>query len=346
MLPTAAENQVLRDAVEALQTTEGFGIADVTMRILNAGRADAVLTIKLNGHAQKFLAEIKTVDRKLAVAQVKAQLQELIETKYPNHRALLVAPYVTEALASECRKIDLAYIDTAGNLHLPTDAYFIDIRGKARPVRTDHNKYRANTPSGMKTVFALLCKPDLVQGSYRQIAACAQVALGAVGPILDDLQQRDFIRRATNGGRLLRRKDELLREWVTLYPANLRPTLVPQKYRAERTVLQQAPLSTYGACWGGEYGAERLAGYLKAEEFLIYTPMPVPLPLVQAVRLRLDPTGNTEILQRFWNLDLFDPKLGIAPPLLIYADLMATADERNREAAQHIYERDLRKLFS
>ncbi len=57
-----------------------------------------------------------------------------------------------------------------------------------------------------------------------------------------------------------------------------------------------------------------------------------------------DEHGNLEVLQKFWN---FKPaaenvkNYPVVPPLLIYADLVATGDARNLETAKMIRERFL-----
>ena len=348
MALTDYRNQTLQEAITALRATDGLRRVKVDVRSIPATaqppKADALLTITLNGHKQLFVAEIKTIDRRVAVAQVHAQLHRLIRQSYPDRRPLLVATFVTDQLAEECRRLDLPYMDTAGNVYLPTEGFLLDIRGKARPTRVLKDKYRANNPAGLKITFALLCKPELATAQYREIAKYAQVALGAVGPVLDDLIVRGYLSNTTATGRTLLHKEELVRQWVTHYPANLRPTLNPRKYRAERELLMHIDLVPAGAYWGGEYGAEKLLRYLKAEEFLIYAAALPPTQLMAKARMRLDPGGNTEILQAFWNPEIAAQSSDVAPPLLVYADLMATAEERNLEAAQRIYERLLEPL--
>jgi len=51
----------------------------------------------------------------------------------------------------------------------------------------------------MKIIFALLCKPELAGAACRQIGAAAQVALGAVGPVLEGLETRGFLGRRGKG---------------------------------------------------------------------------------------------------------------------------------------------------
>lgn len=60
--------------------------------------------------------------------------------------------------------------------------------------------------------------------------------------------------------------------------------------------------------------------------------------LAKQHRLRAAPKGNTEILDAFWNLEPANTRPDLVPPILIYADLMATLDPRNLEVAKRIRE--------
>ena len=51
--------------------------------------------------------------------------------------------------------------------------------------------------------------------------------------------------------------------------------------------------------------------------------------------------GEIEILDAFWNFDDNQPMTPTVPPLLAYADLIATLDPRNLEAAKLIHDRYL-----
>jgi hypothetical protein len=342
MGPTNREHQILEDALAALQATMGAKAKVLpfpkTQPRLNA---DALLEITLQGQKQLFLVEVKAIDRRIAVGQIRAQLQDLIDRYYPGYRPLLVTGFATTHLAEECRRLELPFLDTAGNLYLHTDNFLAYVRGQARPDRPFKDEYRANHPAGLKITFALLCKPALAGVPYRELARLAQVGLGTIGPVLNDLTQRGFLRKGKTPAGTLAKAKELLNEWVTYYPANLRPTLHARRYQAGREQLMQTDLAPFGAYWGGEYGAEQLTRYLKAERFLIYNPGTPPPALMTKARMRLATDGNTEILQTFWHPELLEQPTTLAPPLLIYADLMATADPRNLETAKQVYERFL-----
>jgi hypothetical protein len=339
-MPTRTEPVILQEALDALRTKTGLQAKVLpTPKDKAKIHPDALIEIEFNGQKQRFVTNIKAIDRRIAVAQVHTQLEELIADQYPAYRPLLITPFVTTALADECKRLDLPFLDTVGNLYLRTGAFLVYVKGEPRPTKLRKDEYRAYQPAGLKLIFALLCRPTLVEAQYRELARFARVALGAVGPILKDLERRGYLRKGKTT-RLLRTK-ELVQEWVTYYPANLRPKLQARRFQADRDKLLAIDLAPLGAYWGGEYAAEQLTHYLKAERFTIYLVGPPPPPLMAKARMRLAADGNTEIVQAFWNRELLEPAATTVPPLLIYADLMATADPRNVETAQQLYEQFL-----
>ena len=54
--------------------------------------------------------------------------------------------------------------------------------------------------------------------------------------------------------------------------------------------------------------------------------------------------GNVEILKRFWLPVEPWQYEDIVHPILVYADLLATGDERNIETARMVYERHIIRL--
>ena len=77
--------------------------------------------------------------------------------------------------------------------------------------------------------------------------------------------------------------------------------------------------------------AARLTRHLRPATATFYTPAIVPAAIL-ALRLRQDPQGNVELRRKFWTIDADEP--GLAPTLLVYADLLAIGDARCLEAAQ------------
>ncbi len=94
---------------------------------------------------------------------------------------------------------------------------------------------------------------------------------------------------------------------------------------------------------GGEIAAEKLTGYLKPERITIYVDGK-PDKLILANRLRPDVNGEIEILETFWAIEEARQRNDVAPPLLVYADLMATTDPRNIETAKLIRDHHLTQV--
>lgn len=329
---------VLQDALRALQDTTGVVSQFVFVQNREAGRqANTVLDIAVNGKTETFFAEVKAADRVQAITHVKAQLDRLRHGKLRKFRPLLITPYMTRQLAEECRHADLSFIDTAGNAYLRANGIFLYVIGQNKPQHYKHKAYRANTQAGLKIVFSLLCRPPLIGKTYREIAKFAGVALGTVGPVLKDLQERGFVRKTRTKDLKLQNTEKLFDEWVTRYPETLRPKLSPRRYRVDSEMIRKADLNRFQGYWSGERAAEILTGHLRAEHYTIYT-RGLSQDILAALRMRSDAQGNVELLTVFWSQELDGPGRAIAPAILVYADLTVTGETRNVETANILYE--------
>lgn len=63
--------------------------------------------------------------------------------------------------------------------------------------------------------------------------------------------------------------------------------------------------------------------------------------LVARHRLRADPQGNSELLDTFWDVPAAPEHPDVVPAILVYADLVATHDPRNLDAARLLYDRKI-----
>jgi hypothetical protein len=334
------ETRILEDALAALTHTTGLNariIAHEPKRAAGA-RPDAAIQIEANGKRFRFFAEIKAVDRAVALAAAKNQLEP-----YGN-RGVLIAPYLTAELANHCRnKLNLHFIDTAGNAYLRAPGLYIFVRGERPPAMPALGTRGGGTATALRIVFVLLCKPELLNAPYRDIVTAAGVALGAVGWVFFDLQGRGYIAGGLRKrNRQLLEPARLLDEWVTNFPIKLRPKLNPRRFEAPDPDWWQKAHLDAGARWGGEVAAAKLTHNLKPATYTIYVdPQKAPAALatlVQQHRLRAAPQGKIEVLDAFWNFEPEETQRDLVPPILIYADLMATLDPRNLEAAKLIRE--------
>ena len=333
---TTQEQRILNTAIVALERTTGLGTRVLGTEVARRDRrADTLIEIEIDKRKHRFDAEVRAVDRFETPAIIKARaLRE---------SPLLVAPYITREIAERCRELRLPFIDAAGNAYLEAPGMLIYVVGMARPVELRHDKFRALNPAGLKLTFALLCRPELLDQNYRRIADDAGIALGTVSSDMKDLETRGFFNLETHPhDRKLLDPQRMLEEWVTHYPVTLRPKLNLGRFRADPERLLETDLAKQNAYWGGEPAAAKLTSYLKPLQFTIYTREPIA-KLVAAGRMRAEANGNVEILEKFWK---FDEEGDVVPPVLAYADLLATHDGRNAEAARMIYEKRIAPAFS
>jgi hypothetical protein len=158
-----------------------------------------------------------------------------------------------------------------------------------------------------------------------------------------DLEQRGFVKVEPHR-RILVDPKRLLEEWVIHFPISLRPKLGSRRFEADASLLRTVDLSNHRAYWGGEAAAERLTQYLRPVTFTIYTHRSLNR-LIAACRLQAVRFGNVEILEAFWGFDPDPSCPDVVHPVLAYADLLATHDGRNIEAAKLIYEKNIEPAF-
>ena len=146
-------------------------------------------------------------------------------------------------------------------------------------------------------------------------------------------------------GNKLIQKEDLLQRWATTYPEQLRPKQALGHYKGEVGWWHNRRLNPQIALWGGEVAAAKLTHYLTPEIITIYTTTQQLNQLLLENRLRKDPSGDVEILERFWETVEMWPHEDMVHPILVYADLLATGNQRNIETAKMIYEQHIIRLI-
>lgn len=293
--------------------------------------ADARLRLRQGGRQVVFHVEVKRTLRPATLGVVLAQLQRLPAP------ALLVADHVTPPLAERLRAERVQFIDAAGNAWLDQPPLLVWVKGQQpadRPKAGDL-RGRAFQATGLQVLFALLCKPGLVDRPYREIAALAGVAHGTVGWVMPELPRLGFL-GTLNGKRRLLNGAKLLQQWVEAYARTLRPKLLLERWHADALdwTNELDPLP-YGLLLGGEPAARRLTRQLRPGTATFYGAKANRQLLIDE-RMRPDPDGNVEVLRQFWAFA--GETRGQVPDLLVYADLLAIGDARCIETAREMHD--------
>jgi len=335
-----AELQLLQKALENLEKITQL-TAEAHPPVGPEG-ADAMIRITWQDKEWLYAAHVKYTLTRGMIGAVFQQLRKNAE------RAIIVTKYVTPQIAELLKDEDTPFVDTAGNAYLNEPPLFVFIKGnKPAEVDTGERPIRVFRPTGLQVVFALLCNPGLEKAQYREIAKGADVALGTVGWVMRDLAQTGHLVDMGRRGRRLVQKEKLLGRWVTAYPEQLRPKKLLGRFKAANTEWwAETELPGRETHWGGEIAAAKLTEHLKPQTATIYTDELKGLQeWLMRNRIRQDPEGNIEILRKFWGFKVDPEHPDLTHPILIYADLLATADARNSETAGIIYEREIARLI-
>jgi len=339
------ENEILELAVEAFRKNVPMQLNVETLvkqphYNFNV-RPDMELGIKINGKEFRYCAEIKNTFTKANILLLLIHKQNL---PYP---LLLVAKYVNPLVAEKLMNDRIEFIDTAGNAFINQPPIYVFVKGN-RPPETpgEAPTNRAFKPTGLKIIYALLCNPGLENKPFREIAAKTKVALGTVGWFMRDLRKLGFLIDMGKKGYKLVEKDILFQRWITAYPEQLRPKQILGRYKGKHeNWWQQKKLDYLKAKWGGEVAAAKLTHYLHPEIITIYTNTEYLNHLLFECKLKKDPAGEVQILNQFWDYDENTEYRDLVHPMLIYADLIATGNQRNIETAKMIYARHIIQLI-
>lgn len=334
------ESDILYNAVENLKKSIKL---PVYLLDSNQKNVDAILNIGSEG---KYLVEVKREVHKSNLPNILAQLSNLRDL------SLLVAKTISKSTKEILFRKNISYLDMAGNCFIQNeDGLYIQIDGRKNTV-TNKRKHKAFNKNGIKLIYALLLKEDLINQTYSQMAKAADISKSTVGSILDDLQERDFLLKINTKKRKLSNKGGLLSEWIKSYNEKLKPTLIRGKFRLLPNKLHKWKQLNLGEAifWGGEPAADILTNYLSPGEWTIYSNIGKNL-LLKNLGLVPDPkSGNVIVYSIFWNpvknLSFNIANSKTVNPLLVYADLLATNDSRNFETANKIYEQYLSAHFT
>ncbi|KAG8153118.1 type IV toxin-antitoxin system AbiEi family antitoxin [Burkholderia catarinensis] len=342
-----SEQHVLDDACAAFErVTRRFDARPVRVPAAYSAHADAMIRFGIAGQTFEMPVAVSSSVESLQGAL--AALRRRGGAPMPGERPLmLIVPHLSAELAARLADHDIPFLDTAGNTYLIQPEAAVLISGRPKPARTPRRQAsRATTPKGLAVMFALATQPGLVAQPYRAIAAASGVALGTVNLAMDDLIARGLVAQRRNGERLIPDWPRFVQEWVALYPSRLRAKLPSRRFAGlAPDWWRDFDFAAFDARLGGEPAADLLTHDLKPATITVYTHGAVPNRLLLQARLRPDERGDVEILEAFWPrspaLDWREQDVPLAPPLLIYADLVSSGDSRNLAAAERIHDRYL-----
>lgn len=324
------EQEILSTALENLKrviVSNNFWVNEIEKE-----SGDGQILITLGVTRLRLNVEVKKELRAI-------HLLGIYEAAKANHPFILVTERISPNVKEELRKNGINYLEANGNIHLKDlgSLLFID-SNSALPIKKEQIN-RAFTKIGLKVVFQFLLDESLLNAPYREIAARSGIALGNVNYVLNGLKEKGYLIKKDKNQYQLLNKKELLETWVQKYEEKLKPELLIGNFRFLNATMiddwkgmKLLPGKTF---WGAEPAGNLLTGYLRPAVLTFYTQEP-KAELIKKYRLVPDPKGNVILCKQFWEQDQQDSTT--VPPLLVYADLINTNDQRCIETAQKIYD--------
>lgn len=335
-MKTYFEKQIIDAAIQAIKR-QFMNPVEITYgnyepQYARGVRADAILRIKFKNLETTYCVEVKKNVTRPVIGNLLMRKQGL------PHPLLLITEYVTGYIADRLKEERIEFLDTAGNTFLNQEQFYVFVKGHKNPgIITQQKKTQTLYATGLKVIFAFLYNEELLNKPYREIAKKTGVALGAVGWILRDLAARGYLLKIKGKPKKLLQKEKLFNLWNDEFAEKLRQKIFFGRFTGKPNWWKEAELDYKQVQWGGETAAAKLTKFLKPEKITLYTNKKYIEEVLLKYKLRRDENGDVEIYERFWTRQKNDVNETV-PALLVYADLIATGQERNIEVAKNIYD--------
>ncbi len=293
---------------------------------------DGTLNIEYKGHNERFYFEIKKELREF-------QMNRIFELADKYKPFLVIAENLFPKIKDTLTKHEIAFIEANGTINIETRNILIKVEGRNKKYILPEKQGRAFTKAGLKVIYLFLANKNDINDTYRELASNANIAIGNIKLIREGLIEEGFALWQNNNKLKLTNKKELLQKWITAYNEKLKPALFTGKFRfnneADFIQWKNLNLDKTKTQWGGEAAGNIYTNYLQPEVLTLYT-NENKANIIKEFKLLPDPKGNVIVYEKFWNER--QPYKNVVPPLIAYADLLATGKRRCIETAQKIYE--------
>lgn len=324
------DNDFVYEAITSLEETTGIPIVIEKTR----KAYDVILQIS----NETFYCIAKKNAKNASYGLIMSTLKDINFSK----NSIVITDYLTKNTAEELKQNGINYLDASGNTFIKTDRFFVYVEGRKAKINKRTNQTRAFQEAGLKLLLLLISNPETLQFSYRELAEKTGIALGSVSNIFKELEENNYLLNTKNK-RVLKNLNEIIERWVIAYNELLKPRSFRKKMRAIgnefsiKSTLNNSDIKLY---FGGEPGGQLLTEYLKPKDYIIYTDEEIS-KVAKQLKLVPDESGNIELYSKFWTYNLHLKNEYTAPPLVIYADLIGTGNDRNIETAKIILENGL-----
>jgi hypothetical protein len=308
----------LNDNVFSL-SSQGNGNQPVT---LVSGNAESIYTVFVQPWAPQK-------DINALISQIKSMPA----------KAILFADFVNPVMAEKFRQRSIPFVDCAGNLSIKDKHFNFYVKGKKiSRIRNKRVRGRAFNAAGLKLIFAVFNQPKFLHASYRDISNKINIALGSVGPVIDDLYASGYI--LDDGERRLVNKKRLFERWVDGYLEKLRPKQILACYTCDdKSWWKNADPAQFHGVWGGEVIVAKATPFMMPETISLYFLSDVKQKeFADYYGLRKDDEGEVCVYKNFWSPSYAgDDNINGLSPMIVYADIVDSINPGSWDVAKTFY---------
>jgi len=261
--------------------------------------------------------------------------------------AILFADFINPVMAGKLRRRLIPFVDCAGNASVKNKRFELYVKGKkSSQLRSKRVRGRAFNSAGLKLIFAIFNQPQFLHASYRDISNKVNIALGSVGPVIDDLYASGYI--LDDGERRLINKKRLYERWVDGYLEKLRPKQILACYTSDdENWWKQADPADFHGLWGGEVVVAKSTPFMAPETISLYFSSDVKQKdFADFYGLREDVDGEICVYRNFWSPSYAgnDNVDGLSP-MIVYADIVDAINPGSWDVAKTFYGETIARLL-
>lgn len=297
-------------------------------------------------------------DVRLRVAEVmqpRIQVSTVLGMMAMEETNFLLMPKISTRLSTELRALRVNHADVYGRLSLRATNMIVELEGNRAPDRSydpdiaeflnQHGRPSAidiTSPKTAQIVFVLLSWPNLLRAPTRQVAEIAGVSLGLVSRTITYLAETGLLSPGkgwTKSGR-----GQTAQAWLATYTSKLRPSL--------DLAFLEGPAPTDIDISDGTLSAGLAVPWLMNPATTTVYVKNTSASFIRINRLRKGDHPNVLLRKLFWQTppaEFSDAETfrggnpAVAPPLIVYADLISSDDPREQEMAS-VYLREEPRL--
>jgi len=317
-------------------------------KLKNGLSPDIVIITRYKNKEKLLIVEIKSVGEPRFIEQAISQLKlytDGVDNSYP----IVASSYLSEKSRDVCKKLNVGYIDLAGNIFI--DLPYIHIEKESEKAKIAEKKRQKNlfSPISTRIVRTLLVHPSS-DWSIKSLSKKTGASLGYTHRVVERLLDKKILYRDNSFRLKLEDPKQLLEEWSknyiyrqnTIYPLY---TFEKNKDLFFKKLLHISKSNNFKYALTLHSGAHLIAPYVRFTEIHFYIDSPVET-WKEKLDLRPVESGANVYLLKPYDLGVFQDiqtinELKVVSNIQLYLDLY-NYPKRGREQAEFLREKKLK----